>query len=34
MDCHGLKMQAPNSKMRLTDVADKEQLLGKKNISL
>jgi hypothetical protein len=25
-DCHGLKMQAPDSKMRLTDVADVEQL--------
>lgn len=25
-NCHGLKMQAPDSKMRLTDVADTEQL--------
>ena len=24
--CHGLKMQAPDGKMRLTDVADTEQL--------
>jgi len=26
-NCHGLKMQAPDGKMRLTDVADTEQLL-------
>lgn len=26
-DCHGLKMQASDGKMRLTDVADTEQLL-------
>jgi hypothetical protein len=26
-DCHGLKMQAADGKMRLTDVADTEQLL-------
>lgn len=26
MNCHGLKMQAPDGKMRLTDVADTEQL--------
>ena len=26
-DCHGLKMEAPDGKMRLTDVADTEQLL-------
>ncbi len=25
-NCHGLKMQAPDGKMRLTDVADTEQL--------
>jgi hypothetical protein len=25
-NCHGLKMQAPDGKMRLTDVADVEQL--------
>ena len=25
-NCHGLKMQAPDGKMRLTDVADQEQL--------
>ena len=26
-NCHGLKMQAPDDKMRMTDVADTEQLL-------
>ncbi len=26
-NCHGLKMQAPDGKMRLTDLADTEQLL-------
>lgn len=26
-NCHGLKMQAPDGKMRMTDVADTEQLL-------
>ena len=26
-NCHGLKMTAPDGKMRLTDVADTEQLL-------
>jgi hypothetical protein len=26
-DCHGLKMKASDGKMRLTDVADTEQLL-------
>ncbi len=26
-NCHGLKMQAPDGKMRLTDVADTQQLL-------
>ena len=26
-NCHGLKMQAPDGKMRLTDVADTKQLL-------
>ena len=25
-NCHGLKMQAPDGKMRMTDVADTEQL--------
>lgn len=25
-NCHGLKMKAPDSKMRLTDVASTEQL--------
>ena len=27
-NCHGLKMQAPDGKMRMTDVADTEQLFG------
>ena len=27
-NCNGLKMQAPDGKMRLTDVADTEQLFG------
>jgi hypothetical protein len=26
-NCHGLKMQAPDGKMRLTDVGDTEQIL-------
>ena len=26
-NCHGLKMQAPDGKMRMTDVADTEQIL-------
>jgi hypothetical protein len=26
-NCHGLKMRAPDGKMRMTDVADTEQLL-------
>jgi len=31
-NCNGLKMLAPDGKMRLTDVADTEQILGLYNL--
>jgi hypothetical protein len=32
-NCHGLKMQAQDGKMRLTDVADSEQLVAKTELN-